>query len=69
MIIVMSNTKENEDTIVTLIGKTIRDNDYDSTALIIPKSYDLGTPMCLFRGWMALVGIIVWQYPDIAMKL
>ncbi len=37
----MGNIKENEENVdgVPLIGKTIRDNDDDSTALIIPEEY------------------------------
>ena len=35
----MSNTKENYGDNVKLIGKTIRDDDSNSTALIIPKEF------------------------------
>ncbi len=35
----MSNIKENYGDSVTLIGKTLRDNDNDSPALIIPKGF------------------------------
>jgi hypothetical protein len=37
----MDNIKENEGNVdgVPLIGKTIRDNDNDSTALILPEEF------------------------------
>lgn len=35
----MDNTEENDENGVTLIGRTIRDDNKNSTALIIPKEF------------------------------
>ncbi len=35
----MRNTKENNDNVVPLVGNIIRDDDNNSTALIIPKEF------------------------------